>query len=250
MATETNTSLANPSPSVYFETSVDGTRRVLDFAASSGARQLLLTSSGAVYGPQPPDCERLSENQTIAPSPENVDTAYGQGKRAAEFLCCAAHAETGLEAKIARCFAFVGPYLPLDSGFAIGNFIRDALDGDVIAVTGDGTPRRSYLYAADLALWLWTILLRGRPASPYNVGSERDVSIAELAHIVAQAVSGSGVEIAQEPKPGAVAARYVPDTSRAAGELGLHTTVSLEEAIRRTVAWHRTNPPSQTEIPR
>lgn len=239
MGIETNTSLSNPSPSVYFETGVDGTRRVLKYARARGATRFLLTSSGAVYGAQPPDCPRLSEESRLAPRPEDLGSAYGHAKRAAEFLCCAAHSEYGLGATIARCFAFVGPYLPLDSGFAIGNFIGDALAGREISVTGDGTPRRSYLYAADLAIWLWTIALAGRPARPYNVGSERDMSIADIAGVVARVVGGaSRVMIAREPAEGVPAARYVPDTSRAARELGLDQKISLEEAVRRTSEWY------------
>jgi dTDP-glucose 4,6-dehydratase len=143
------------------------------------------------------------------------------------------------EAKIARCWAFCGPHLPLDAHFAIGNFIGDVLAGRPIAIGGDGTPRRSYLYAADLAVWLWTMLFRAPALVPINVGSAHDVSIRELAETVARALApGTKIRIAKQPVPGASPARYVPCVKRAEEMLGLRETVALEESIRRTAAWY------------
>jgi nucleoside-diphosphate-sugar epimerase len=238
LATETNVDLSHPSASAYFDASVDGTRNVLDLARAAESRKFLFVSSGAVYGRQPAELERLTEDYPGAPAPEDVSNAYGHGKRAAEFLCAAASSEVPLEAKIARCFAFVGPYLNLDSGFAIGNFIRDALWRGRIEVTGDGTPLRSYLYAADLAIWLWTILTRGTAARPYNVGSDRAVDVRTLATRVAQlADTGASVHVAGEPGAAGPRARYVPDTTRARDELGLETWIDLDSAIERTLRW-------------
>jgi len=227
------------SPAGSFETAVRGTQRVLGFAIDRGVQSLLLASSGAVYGRQPPDCERLDEDFTGAPRPEDASAGYGHGKRAAEYLCAVAAAESRVQAKIARCFAFVGPLLPLDANFAIGNFIRDALAGDRIMVDGDGTARRSYLYAADLAIWLWMILVRGRSGRPYNVGSEEDLSIADLANRVSQVIRpGTPVEIAQLAGPDQLPARYVPSTARAQRELGLRAAIGLDEGVRRTAEWY------------
>jgi nucleoside-diphosphate-sugar epimerase len=239
MATEAGPGM---SQSDSFETATTGTERVLAFAALRGSRKLLLTSSGAVYGKQPPDCERLAEEHGGTPRPEDANAGYSFGKRAAEALCLAAAAESDLEAKIARCFAFVGPLLPLDQDYAIGNFFGDALSGDHVQVKGDGTARRSYLYASDLAIWLWTILVRGASGRPYNVGSEEDLSIAELAEMVANAVRpGLPVRIALVAT-GAAPARYIPSTARARTELGLQARVMLDEALRRTAQWHLDGP--------
>jgi dTDP-glucose 4,6-dehydratase len=168
-----------------------------------------------------------------------VSAGYAHGKRAAEFLCSVAAAQTELQAKIARCFAFVGPLLPFDADYAVGDFIRDALHRDRIEVTGDGTPRRSYLYAADLAVWLWTILFRGASGRPYNVGSEADLSIADLAQLVARVLRpGILVHIAEPPSAETVPARYVPATTRAARELGVRSRIVLDDAVLRTARWY------------
>jgi dTDP-glucose 4,6-dehydratase len=143
---------------------------------------------------------------------------------------------------IARCFAFVGPLLPLDAHFAAGNFVRDALDGDEIRVAGDGTPYRSYQYAADLAAWLWVLLVQGESGRAYNVGSEEAVSIRQLAEAVSAAARTIGraprVSIARQPNPAIASARYVPSTVRAREELGLECWIPLDEALKRTITWH------------
>jgi dTDP-glucose 4,6-dehydratase len=226
-------------PRLMFDTIVGGTRRTLEFARRSGARRFLLTSSGAVYGRQPPDVTHVSEEYAGGPDPAAAGQVYAESKRAAEMLC-AVHADADLQAMIARCFAFVGPYLPLDVHLAAGNFIRDALNGGPIRVSGDGTPYRSYLYAADLAIWLWTILLRGQSMRPYNVGSETAISIADLARTVARRLAPSSVvEIARTAPPGRPADRYVPSTARARHDLGVAATIDLDEALTRTAEWYR-----------
>jgi dTDP-glucose 4,6-dehydratase len=230
-------------PFGVFERDLAATKRVLELARLSGTRRLLFTSSGAVYGRQPPDLGNIPEDYagtpetTAAPDGRSI---YGLGKRVSEFFCAAYARQYGFTAPIARLFAFVGPYLPLDEQYAVGNFIRDVLSGTPIRIGGDGTPYRSYLYAADLAVWLWTILIRGQSCRPYNVGSPEAVTIEELAHRVAAAnAAQTPIEVARRPTPGAQPTRYVPSTLRAENELGLRVRVPLDEGIRRTYDWHR-----------
>jgi dTDP-glucose 4,6-dehydratase len=223
-----------------------GTRRVLELSSRCRARRFLLLSSGAVYGPPAPR-GGFVEGSPRGPLWPTERSAYHAGKRSAEDLTWAAH-DAGLSVTVARLFAFVGPHLPLDRHFAIGNFIADALAGRTIRVRGDGSPVRSYLYAADMAAWLWMMLLDERAAgATYNVGSERSVSIAETARLVA-AESGAGmnVTVLGGGERGA-GDWYVPSTKRARDELDVAETVDLPEAVRRTIAWSRLAalPPSE-----
>ena len=222
-----------------FHANVSATQRVLEFARINGAKKFLFTSSGAVYGKQPPEISHIPETYRGAPDTTDVRSVYGQSKRASEYLCTAYAHQCGITATIARCFAFVGPYLPLDANYAIGNFIQAASCSRPIHINGDGTPYRSYLYAADLAIWLWTILIKGQACRPYNVGSENDVTIMQLAQEVAKELSPqSTIQTANQPVEGKLVERYVPSTQRARQELGLETWVSLKEAIHRTANFH------------
>jgi len=239
-ATEASAKLNQENPLLMFETIVEGTRRTLEFARTHGTRQFLLTSSGAVYGKQPPEMTHISEDYAGAPDPMDPGSAYGEGKRAAEVLCSLYAHQYGLETKVARCFAFVGPHLPLDAHYAIGNFIRDAVRGGPIRVNGDGTPVRSYLYAADLAIWLWTILFNGQSCRPYNVGSAGSISIADLAGLVRQVVNPDlGINIAHQADPSQPLQQYVPSIECARNGLMLESWIPLEEAIEKTVRWLR-----------
>ena len=238
-ATEASVKLNQEQPDLMRDVIVAGTRRTLEFAESCGSKKFLFVSSGAVYGRQRPETTRVAEDDPGFNARLETPSAYAEGKRAAENLCARA-AGRGLDAACARAFAFVGPGLPLDGHFAIGNFIGDALKGGPIQVRGDGTPLRSYLYASDLALWLWTILLKGRSGRAYNVGSENAISVAGLARAVAETVApGAEIRVARAPEPGRPPERYVPSTARARAELGLAQHVDLEEALRRTAAWAR-----------
>jgi nucleoside-diphosphate-sugar epimerase len=240
-ATDASAKLNDERPLDMFDTIVAGTHRALEFAVAARARRFLFISSGAVYGRLPPEIDHVDEEWPGSPSITRAASAYGEGKRAAEVLCAIfAHGHPALEIVIARSFALVGPHLPLDIHFAMGNFIRDAMAGQAIEVQGDGTPRRSYLYAGDLTVWLWKILFQGMPMRPYNVGSERSVSILETAQEVAKVMTPQpAIVVAQTADPAKPAERYVPDTSRVRSELGLTETVDLADGIARTIEWNR-----------
>jgi dTDP-glucose 4,6-dehydratase len=239
-ATERQNGDAGAAPLRTLDRDVAATRRVLDFARHAGTRRMLFTSSGAVYGSQPAELSHVSETYPGAPDPTDVRTAYGQGKRLSEFACASYARTYEFDVVIGRLFAFVGPHLPLGAGFAAGDFFRDILGGNAIRVGGDGTAVRSYLYAADLAIWLWTILLRGARGRAYNVGSADPLSIRQLAErMVSELAPGTPIEVGRRALPGAAGARYVPSIDRAERELGLRVHVPLPDALRRTYDFYR-----------
>ena len=218
-------------PIFRYKQIVDGTTNILDLAVSTCARRFLLTSSGGIYGTQPFDVQELAEDWCGSPPLDNVNAAYSHAKRTAEHLCALTRESHNLETIIARCFAFSGQDLPFDAHFAIGNFIRDALTSDRIVVKGDGTPLRSYLDQFDLSHWLFTLIFNGVDGETYNVGSNRAISIADLAHLVRDLLAESKqVSILEKPNF-SDRSRYIPNIDKIKLFHGLSPTISLESSI-------------------
>lgn len=211
-----------------------GTERVLRYAREAGAKRLLYASSGAIYGPQPAELECIAEDYLGAPDPTNPQAAYAEVKRMGEQLCV----HSGVDCVIARGFSFIGPYLPLTDKFAAGSFIRDALAGRSIRVTGDGSSVRAFLYAAELPIWLITLLIHGSQGCAYNLGSDVPTTIGELAQAIARS-TGNSVDFARSSQTSANHNRYLPNIDRARGTLGLDVRIPLDSAITRTMQYHR-----------
>lgn len=237
-ACDANYDLICQDPFLVMDTIVLGTRRLLEFAKLKQPKRILFLSSGAVYGSLSSSEALLSEEHVGCVNPHHPYAVYSEAKRLAELSLYLAANNYGVQSVIARCFAFVGPFLPLDRHFAIGNFLSDGLSGRKIRVHGDGTAYRSYLYAADMAAWLWKLFFHGKPLHPYNVGSERAYTLEEVANLVGT-ICGQNVDICLKSDPSRIPDRYVPSTQRAKEDCGLKEWISLEEAILRTANWHR-----------
>lgn len=222
-------------PDEVIDIIVRGTGRTLEQAEAGGGARFLQISSGSVYGRQPPSVERMDESYGGTADEGDRGQRFGAAKRRAEQRGETAIAR-GVGFVSARIFALVGPRLPLDGQFAIGNFLGDALAGRPVHLTGDGTPVRSWMYAADMAAWCWTLLARGKVGAAYNVGSERALSMWDAAQYVA-ALAKVPVRRDREPGSSAVPNRYVPSTRRAREELGLEAWIPFDDALRRTWDW-------------
>ncbi len=228
-----------PSPLGTIDTALRGTRKVLDFARERGVSKFLYASSGAVYGPMVPWRGGVREGDSVSSLALDKTGAYAESKRLAELVSCIFGREHGIEVKIARGFAFIGPFLSLESHLAAANFMRSALKGEPIVIRSHGRAVRSYLYGADLSVWLWTILFRGTAFEPFNVGSDVPVTIQELALTISEACGSAGkVVVEGKLDPSKEIEVYLPEISKARSELGLDVFTPFAEAVRRTVSSH------------
>jgi nucleoside-diphosphate-sugar epimerase len=240
-ATEASVRFNIEQPLLMFDTIVSGSRRILDFAKLNNVESILHTSSGAVYGNQPFEIANIEETYSGSPKIYEKSSAYGEGKRVAEMFANLYYQKYGVKSKIARCYAFVGPYLPLDASFAVGNFIKDVLSGNQISILGDGTSFRSYLYASDLVIWLWTILIQGQICKPYNVGSDVGITIEELAIKVASFGKLKTEVKINHLRKEIPNSNYVPSVKFAKNDLGLEVKVTLEESLKKTFQFYLQN---------
>jgi dTDP-glucose 4,6-dehydratase len=216
-----------------------GSERMLEEAESGKGCRFLQVSSGSVYGPQPATLDRIPESYPGIASASDPAQQFGAAKRRAE-LRGAESVARGVGFVSARMFALVGPRLPLDGQFAVGNFLGDALAGRPIRLLSDGSPVRSWLYGADMAAWCWTLLVRGRAGAAYNVGSEQALTLWDAAQRVAALVEPPvTVERGPARDPATPPSRHVPSVALAREELGLDAWVPFDDALRRTWDWLR-----------
>jgi nucleoside-diphosphate-sugar epimerase len=223
-----------------FDGIVAGTRQALACAAACGVQRLLLTGSGAQYGAihPGPQGQGIAETSAQACMPNQAGSAYGEGKRVAE-LFAALHAQAhGTAVVNARCFAFIGPGLPLHGHFVVGNLIADALAGRPLTLLSDGSAVRSWLYAADLALWLLLLLLEAPGGSVVNVGSDEACTVRAAAERLRLLLAPQAALHLGAPRPDEPRSFYLPSVARAA-QSGLAVWTPLDLAFQRTAAWHR-----------
>jgi len=199
--------------------------------------RIVFCSSGAVYGYQPKHVKYLEEDMAFGNinSLDDVKKSYAYAKRDAEFAIKKL-GQSGLNVSIARCFAFVGKYLPRDQHFAIGNFLADGIAGRDIKVKATKKVYRSYMYADDLVVWLMTLAANSNKTCPiYNVASDQEFEIREVAHIISKVfnVGVKSVKCSNE----SIQDRYIPSVEKAINELGLSNNYTLKESILMSVKY-------------
>lgn len=210
------------------EVIMTGTKNISAFANEVKCEMFLYTSSGAVYGPRSNCVDRIKEkelDQSILIDDYAKSKAYSEKYFA-----------LNLKSKltVARCFAFSGPYLPMDAKFAFGNFIRDRIEKKDIIINTDGGATRSYLYAADLIVWLLRCMLLGEDREAYNIGSPDSVTVKKLAKLIAKDIDCT-VKTNNALKDRSY---YVPCVNKSINSLGVKVYTDIETSIAKTLQFY------------
>ena len=210
----------------------EGTKNILKQCGPT-LEKVLFTSSGVAYGINNKNI--ISESDFTGPNTNDTGSALGIGKLAAEYLISYFAKKHGYKYSIARCFSFAGQYLPLDLHYAFGNFINDLINNNKIRVRGDGQDIRTYLYIGDAIAWLLK-LLEDPNDSIYNVGSEIEVKIEDLARKIASHkadlkvfIEGGSKQVDNFNRPS-----YIPDTNKIRSEYpNLIEWTALEDIVEK-----------------
>jgi len=207
-----------------------GTWNALDLAASKNAR-FLLTSTSESYGD--PQIHPQTEDYWGNVNPVGPRSVYDEAKRFGEALTMAYRRSSGVDAKIVRIFNTFGPRMRPDDGRAIPTFVRQALEGDPLTVTGDGAQTRSLCYVDDLVGGL-VRMMAGEHGGPVNLGNPHEVSMLDLARWIIE-LTGSSSEIELVPRPQDDPEKRRPDITRARDLLGWEPKTQVELGLRETI---------------
>ena len=201
-------------PNEKFSVLYDGTKRILDFARKNKCKNFLFLSSGAVYGNRDKNI-KFNEKMEIAPITNDLNfdvSVLGEAKRSAEILSIIFSIKSNCKVNIARCFSFIGPFMPLNIHYAAGNFLRDAITKKLITIKGNPKTVRSYLYFSDLVIILWKIILSNKNRQIYNIGSDKPVNLLNLAKNIKKIIPKINLKIKNKYKKNI--SYYVPSIKK------------------------------------
>lgn len=211
-----------------------GTLHALGLAKEKGARFLLASTSEAYGDPQ---VHPQPESYWGHVNPVGPRGVYDEAKRFAEAITMAYRRTHGVDTAIVRIFNTYGPRMRPDDGRAIPTFIVQALRGSALTVAGDGSQTRSVCYVDDLIEGIVRLLASDLPG-PVNIGNPEEISVLELARRIA-ALADVAVPVEFVPRPEDDPTVRQPDITLARTALGWAPAVSLEDGLKRTIAWMR-----------
>ena len=230
-------------PSLLTDTLINGTNLLIKKFVTKKTLAILHLSSGAVYGDISKYKKGVSEHSKATFNIKDLGSLYGFSKILVESILNEFGKKNSVKIINARCFAFSGPFLPLDRHFAFGNFIRNALHNEDIVINGDGLPIRSYLYPVDLSNFLLRLFTIDQMNIDVNVGSSTQITIKDLARKILKitesnkniVVKNNGVDHPEKSN------FYIPNTDFAIS-LGFQENISIDESIKRTFNFYKAKP--------
>lgn len=219
-----------------FNCAAIGTQSIISIAKLNPNCRVVYLSSGAVYGANAPDvwCKETDGPRDHALASLNAYTAQ---KISSEETLLVASAGGQFRCSVARCFTFVGAFIPRTKQFAISEFMQNALADEDIILSGNELTQRSYLYCADFVVWLLVIFMRSENGAVINLGSNSAIAIGDLASKVVEVLGSKSRIVKATMSQNATATSYLPNTDKAGSQLGLRQYTTFEDAIIKTRPW-------------
>ena len=218
------------------KTSVMGAINCLGLAKRTKAR-VFQASTSEVYGD--PAVHPQPESYWGNVNPIGIRSCYDEGKRVAETLFMDYHRQNQVDIRIVRIFNTYGPRMHPDDGRVVSNFIVQALKGQDITIYGDGTQTRSFCYVDDLIEGFVRLMNQNEVTGPINIGNPGEFTMLQLAEITLNLVGGKS-KIVHRPLPNDDPKQRRPDITLARKILKWEPTVQLEDGLKRTIAYFKT----------
>lgn len=221
---------------IDLNTHIQGTSNIINFALNEySLTKFIFLSSGAVYG-NVDKHEAINEEFPLCEDFNLLDE-YAIGKVISEKLINKYLTSSKIATVTLRLFSFIGSYLPLDKHFAVMNFINDALHEEVIKVNSINDVYRSFLDQQDMVSWIWTVLSECSISNTYNIGSDCEYSIYDLANLVKSQISPNK-KIIFTNKFKSSRIFYTPNVSKIKNDFSLCETIKLQNSIEKIAKIH------------